>query len=115
MDSAEIFELRIQVLEDDYEVFSAENGEEALRQVEMQEPDLVLMDLSMPVLDGWEAIARLRAQPKTAALPIIALSAHAIAAEIDRAMAAGATDFVTKPIDEDELLEKMAALLAGPL
>jgi CheY-like chemotaxis protein len=103
-------ELTIQVLEDDYEVLSAENGEEALRQVEMHEPDLVLMDLSMPVLDGWEAIRRLRAQPKTASLPIIALSAHAIQAEIDRAMEAGASDFVTKPIDEDQLLEKLATL-----
>lgn len=104
-------ELAIQVLEDDYEVITATDGEQAIAAVAEHSPDLVLMDLSMPVLDGWAATERLRADDKTRDLPIIALSAHAIAGEIERAKAAGCDDFVTKPLDDEELLAKINALI----
>jgi CheY-like chemotaxis protein len=110
-DNALNLELTCQVLEDDYDVLTAENGEEALAEIEKGKPDLVLMDLSMPVLDGWEATRRIRSNADTEKMPVIALSAHAIPAEIDKAMAAGCNAFVTKPVDEDELLEKIQELL----
>ena len=74
-------------------------------------PALILMDLSLPVLDGWEATRRLKAAPETSAIPVIALSAHAMEGERARALAAGCDDFDTKPIDFPRLVEKIRALL----
>jgi CheY-like chemotaxis protein len=104
-------ELALQVLEDDFEVVTAENGEEAIAAVAEHSPELVLMDLSMPVMDGWTAIAKLREQEAHKKLPIIALSAHAIPAEMERAFTAGADEFVTKPLDDEELLKKIRLLI----
>ena len=73
--------------------------------------DLILMDMSLPEVDGWEATRQLRAAPETAAVPIIALTAHAMAGDRDKALAAGCNDYDTKPIELDRLLDKMAALL----
>lgn len=95
-----------------FRVALAENGAEALAAIAAEMPELVLMDLSMPVMDGWEATRRLRAQPATARLPILALSAHASAADRDSAMAAGCDDFDTKPVELERLLGKITALLA---
>lgn len=106
-------ELACQVLEDHYELVTATNGEEALAAVRTEAPDLVLMDLSMPVMDGWEATRRLRADPATARLPIVALTAHAIKEELARAEAAGCSALLTKPLDEDQLLAKLREIL-GP-
>ena len=94
-----------------YEVSLAVDGEEALAAVRSSRPDLILMDMDLPVLDGWEAAARLKASPDTQAIPIIALTAHAMAGDRERALEAGCDDFETKPIEFERLLSKMEALL----
>lgn len=106
-------ELVIQLLEDDYEVTAAFDGAAGIDAALQLRPDLVLMDLSLPVLDGWEATRRLRADPSIAGTPVIALSAHASAADIQRALDAGCDAYVTKPIDEQVLLREIARLLGS--
>jgi two-component system cell cycle response regulator DivK len=95
-----------------FEVLIAENGERALALASEQMPDLVLMDMSLPVIDGWEATRRLKADPATAALPIIALTAHAMASDRERALEAGCDDYDSKPVDLPRLLEKIEKLLS---
>ncbi len=97
-----------------FEVVVAVNGQEAIELANSEMPALILMDLSLPVLDGWEATRRLKADPKTAGIPVIALTAHAIASDRDEALACGCDDFDTKPIDMKRLLEKMNAFLDSP-
>lgn len=87
-----------------YEVLLALDGDEAVRMTRDHAPDVVLMDMSLPVLDGWEATRRLKADPATARIPVIALTAHALPAERDRALEAGCVAFETKPIDFPKLL-----------
>jgi len=96
-----------------YEVLVASDGAEGIELARAQAPALILMDLSLPVLDGWEATRRLKADPATSGIPVIALSAHAMAGDRDAALAAGCDDFDTKPVDLDRLLGKIAALLAA--
>jgi CheY-like chemotaxis protein len=93
-----------------HQVSFAVDGAEALVQTAAQQPDLVLMDLSLPVIDGWEAIRRLKADPATRAIPVIALTAHAMAGDREKALAAGADDYDTKPVELDRLLAKIDAL-----
>ena len=95
-----------------FEVLIAENGERALALTSEQMPDLVLMDMSLPVIDGWEATRRLKADPATAAVPIIALTAHAMASDRERALEAGCDDYDSKPVDLPRLLEKIEKLLS---
>ena len=95
-----------------FEVLIAEDGERALALASEQMPDLVLMDMSLPVVDGWEATRRLKADPATAALPIIALTAHAMASDRERALEAGCDDYDSKPVDLPRLLEKIEKLLS---
>lgn len=94
-----------------HEVLTAMDGAEALRVAGEAQPELVLMDLSLPVMDGWEATGRMKADPQTASIPIIALTAHAMDADRERALAAGCDDFDTKPIDIERLTGKIAALV----
>lgn len=94
-----------------HEVLIAVDGAEALRVAGEEQPELVLMDLSLPVMDGWEATGRMKADPQTASIPIIALTAHAMDADRERALAAGCDDFDTKPIDMERLTGKIAALV----
>jgi two-component system cell cycle response regulator DivK len=94
-----------------YEVLVARDGAEGLVQAKNQVPDLILMDLGLPVLDGWEVTRQLRAAPETAAIPIVALSAHAMPEDRERALAAGCNDFITKPTDFPRLLDRIEALL----
>jgi CheY-like chemotaxis protein len=94
-----------------YEVLLAYDGVRGIQMAESERPDLVLMDMSLPELDGWEATQRLKADPATRAIPIIALTAHAMAADKDKALAAGCDDYDTKPIELSRLLEKMRRLL----
>jgi two-component system cell cycle response regulator DivK len=94
-----------------YEVLLAFDGARGVEMTASERPDLVLMDMSLPVLDGWEATERLKADPATRDIPVIALTAHAMAADRERALAAGCDDYDTKPIELSRLLEKMQRLL----
>ena len=94
-----------------YEVAVALDGQEGLDQARQTKPDLVLMDMSLPVKDGWVATAELKADPITRPIPVIGLSAHAMAGDRDRAMESGCDDYDTKPIELDRLLGKIEALL----
>jgi len=94
-----------------YEVVIAADGKEAVRMAELQTPDLILMDIRLPVMDGWKAMRRLKILPETQSIPIIALTAHAMAGDMEKCMDAGCDDYDTKPIDLPRLLEKMQALL----
>jgi CheY-like chemotaxis protein len=96
-----------------YEVHTAVDGESGLAMIRSEAPALVLMDMSLPGIDGWEATRRLKADPATRAIPVIALTAHAMAGDREQALAAGCDDFDTKPIDLDRLLVKIGALLSG--
>lgn len=96
-----------------YEVLVAGNGAEGVAMAKAETPALVLMDLSLPVLDGWEATRQLKAAAETQAIPVIALTAHAMAGDREKALAAGCNDFDTKPVDMARLLGKIEALLAG--
>jgi CheY-like chemotaxis protein len=98
-------------LEDGFEVLVAGDGALGLAVAAAERPDLILMDLNLPVVDGWEATRRLRADPATRDIPIIALTAHAMAGDRERALAAGCDEFDTKPVDLERLLEKIRAVL----
>ena len=91
----------------------AEDGAQALQRLEKERPALVLLDMNLPVVDGWPVCERVRANPRIAATPIIALTAHAMAEDRDRALAAGFDDYATKPIDFPALLAKIERLLAA--
>ena len=97
-----------------FEVQQAVDGEQALAAVRQQPPDLILMDMQMPVLDGYEATNRLKADPATAGIPVIGLTAYAMAGDRDKVLAAGCDDYEAKPIDLPTLLGKMARLLGQP-
>ena len=96
-----------------FEVVVAKNGREALTLARSERPDLILMDLNLPVLDGWEATRQLKSSPELQAIPVIALTSHAMAGDRERALAAGCDDYDTKPIDLTRLLGKISARLPG--
>ncbi len=96
-----------------YDVLLAVDGGEGVAAAAREAPDLILMDMSLPVTDGWEATRLIRADARTARIPIIALTAHAMAGDRERALEAGCDDYDTKPVELDRLLEKMARLLNG--
>ncbi|MDM0044070.1 response regulator [Variovorax dokdonensis] len=94
-----------------YEVAMAVDGEQALVAVRDGQPQLVLMDMSLPIIDGWEATRRLKADPQLRHIPVIALTAHAMSGDRERALEAGCDEFDTKPIEFERLLGKIEALL----
>jgi two-component system cell cycle response regulator DivK len=94
-----------------YEVVMALDGEQALEMADAEAPDLILMDISLPGLDGWEATRRLKARPETQAIPIIALTAHAMAGDKEKCLEAGCNDYDTKPVEFPRLLGKIQDLL----
>ena len=95
-----------------FTVVMAVDGQKGVELAGQEAPDLILMDISLPVIDGWEATRRIKSDPGTAAIPIIALTAHAMTQDRDRAFAVGCDDFDTKPVELPRLLEKINALLA---
>ena len=95
----------------DYEVMEAENGEEALAAVAKQRPDLILMDIQLPVMDGYEATRRIKADPGLNGIPIIAVTSYALSGDEEKARAAGCDDFVPKPFSPRELLAKIRKYL----
>jgi CheY-like chemotaxis protein len=96
-----------------YEVVLAVDGESGLALAGSEAPDLILMDMSLPILDGWEATRRLKAASATQRIPVIALTAHAMSSDRDKALEAGCDDYDTKPVELPRLLEKIEALLAA--
>ena len=94
-----------------YEVLLAEDGAKGVAVAAAERPDLVLMDMSLPVLDGWEATRRLKGDPGTRAIPVIALTAHAMSTDREKAKEAGCDDYDTKPVELERLLEKIERLL----
>jgi CheY-like chemotaxis protein len=97
-----------------YEVLIAIDGGEGLAKARAESPDLILMDMSLPGLDGWEATRQLKAEPGTRGIPVIALTAHAMTGDRQKALSAGCDDFDTKPVELPRLLTKIQALLQRP-
>jgi CheY-like chemotaxis protein len=95
-----------------YEIVMALDGEQGIAAAKGENPDLILMDMSLPVVDGWEATRRLKADAGTQAIPVIGLTAHAMAGDREKAIAAGCDDYDTKPIELPRLLQKIEGLLA---
>lgn len=94
-----------------YEVLTADDGAQGLHAAASEKPDLILMDMSLPVIDGWEATRRLKTSEETQAIPVIALTAHAMAPDLEKALQAGCDDYDTKPIELRRLLGKIERLL----
>jgi CheY-like chemotaxis protein len=107
-----MLKMRLELL-DEFEVLTAEDGEKGCEMAAAERPDIILMDLEMPGIDGWEATRRLKSNPDTHDIPVIALSAHALAGSREKALAAGCDEFDTKPIEFDRLVATMRRVLAG--
>lgn len=105
-------DLLVQILEDDYELISAGDGEKGIVLAQRESPDLILMDMSLPGVDGWEATSMIRADSASKSIPIIGLSAHAMEGDREKAIAAGCDDYLTKPIDDELLLATISRFLA---
>jgi two-component system, cell cycle response regulator DivK len=104
-------DLLVQLLEDDYELVTATDGATGINRAIELLPDLILMDLSIPGIDGWEATQRLKAHPATAHIPVVVLTAHAMKGDEQLARAKGADDYITKPIDETLLFKTIERFL----
>ena len=111
-DNAFMLKMRLELL-DGFEVMVAEDGEQGCAKAVAERPDLILMDLEMPIVDGWEATRRLKSEPSTRDIPIIALSAHALAGTRERALAAGCDEFDTKPVEFHRLIATIQRVLAA--
>ena len=108
-----VYVLRNRLTRAGYTVLIAVDGEDGVAMATAEKPDLILMDLSLPVLDGWEATRRLKAAEETRAIPVIALTAHAMSGDREKALEAGCEDFDTKPVDFVRLRGKIQALLGS--
>jgi two-component system cell cycle response regulator DivK len=104
-------DLFIQLLSDDYAVVVAVDGAGGIRKAEEERPDLILMDFGMPVLDGWESTKRIKANPQLAHIPVIAITSHAMVSDEKKARDVGCDDYMSKPIDENELMAKIKRFL----
>lgn len=104
-------DLLVQLLEDDYELATANNGADGIEIAEQERPDLILMDMSLPVIDGWEATRRIKARNGLKHIPVIALTAHAMSGDEEKAKAAGCDGYLAKPLNEDLLFEKLDQFL----
>ena len=106
-------DLLVQLLEDEYELLTAEDGQKGVELAETAKPDLILMDMSLPVMDGWEATRQIKANDSSKNIPIIGLSAHAMSGDHEKAFAAGCDAYLTKPLDDELLFEKLEEFLSG--
>ncbi|GIK41016.1 MAG: response regulator [Chloroflexota bacterium] len=106
-------DLLTQLLEDEYELVAAADGAQGVALAEQEQPDLILMDISLPVLDGYEATRQIKANPALTHIPVIALTAHAMSGDLERALAAGCDDYLTKPLNDSLLFEKLDHFLTG--
>ena len=113
-DNVYMLKMRLELL-GDFEVITAEDGEKGCEMVCTERPDIVLMDLEMPGISGWEAAKRIKSNPETRDIPVLALSAHALAGEREKALAAGCDEFDTKPVEFDRLVAKLRRLLASKI
>ena len=104
-------DLLTQLLEDEYELLVANDGAEGVTKAEQDQPDLILMDMSLPVMDGYEATRHIKAQDALKHIPIIGLSAHAMSGDAEKARAAGCDDYLTKPVNDDLLFQKLEQYL----
>ena len=104
-------DLLVQLLEDQYEVLIARDGASGIERAEQEHPDLILMDLSLPVIDGWEATRSIKANEKLEHIPVIALTAHAMKGDEEKARACGCDGYLAKPLDEDLLFEMLDRFL----
>lgn len=104
-------DLIVQLLEDIYDVLTAADGAEGLQLAAREHPDLILMDLSLPVIDGWEATRRIKAHAALQNIPIIALSAHAMMGDREKALQSGCDEYLSKPVNEDLLFATLARFL----
>ena len=111
-DNVYMLKMRLELV-DSFEVLVAEDGEIGCRMALLERPDIILMDLDLPIVDGWEATRRLKANPETRSIPVIALTAHAMAGSREKALEVGCDEFDTKPVDFDRLLQKIERLLAS--
>jgi len=111
-DNVYMLKMRLELL-GDLDVLAAEDGEKGCQMAVAEQPEVILMDLEMPVLDGWEAARRLKREATTRDIPIIALSAHALPGEREKAIAAGCDEFDTKPIEFDRLVATLRRLVAS--
>ena len=111
-DNVYMLKMRLELL-GDFDVVAAPDGEQGCAMALNERPDVILMDLEMPVVDGWEATRRLKDDPQTRDIPIIALSAHALAGEREKALAAGCDEFDTKPIEFERLVATLRRVLAA--
>ena len=106
-------DLLVQLLEEDYEILTATDGVAGIELAERERPDLILMDLSLPLVDGWEATRRIKANEALKSIPIVALTAHAMRGDEEKARICGCDAYLSKPIDEDLLFEKLRQFLGG--
>jgi CheY-like chemotaxis protein len=104
-------DLLVQLLEEDYEIVQAVDGQDGVNKTEQEQPDLILMDLGMPVMDGWEATRRIKGNDRLRNIPIIAVTSHAMVGDEIQAREAGCDDYLPKPIDENELIIKIKKFL----
>lgn len=109
-DDDNVFVLKSQLSRAGYAVVIATDGAQGVAMAASEQPDLILMDLSLPILDGWEATRRIKAAPETKHIPVIALTAHAMTGDREKALAVGCNDFDTKPVELTRLLGKIHAL-----
>lgn len=106
-------ELLVQLLEDDYELETADDGKEGVDKARESHPDLILMDMSLPIMDGYEATRQIKADPALADIIVIGLSAHAMSGDRERAIAAGCDDYLTKPLNDDLMFDMLQGYLGS--
>jgi two-component system cell cycle response regulator DivK len=106
-------DLLVQMLEDDYALVAAGDGASGVESATRERPDLILMDMSLPVMDGWQATQKLKADPALKHIPVIGLSAHAMNGDYEKAIRAGCDEYLTKPVDEQLLMAKLTTFLGA--